>query len=110
MPEVEEADALEDVPMKIRGRIRELRDRLEADGIKIWTDEDDIHVGLIWDRDPISQTGKTGEYKLASVIAKNTEEAQPLIERVGELSRVNIRNVHVNRDSIRINASLSFEA
>lgn len=96
--------------MSIRGRIRELRDRLDADGIKVWTDEDDLHVGLIWDRDPITQTGKTGEYKLAAVIAKNTEEAQERVERVGKLNRVNVQNVHVTRDSIRVNAALSFEA
>lgn len=110
MPEEKPPIQLEDVPTTIRGRIRELRDRLEADGIKVWTDEDDIHVGLIWDRDAIVQTGKTGEYKSSSVIAQNTEEAPALVDRVGDLNRVNVKNVHVTLESIRINASLSFKA
>ncbi len=109
MPEQDERP-LEDVPMEIRGRIRELRDRLSADGIKIWTDEDSIKVGFIWDRDPIMQTAEQGEYKLTAVMLGNMDDAQPLLDQVGDLSRVTPQNVHVTRDSIRINASLGFEA
>lgn len=109
MPEPEQRP-LEDLPMAIRGRIRELRDRLQADELKVWTEEEQLRLGFVWQKDAIMQTGKTGEYSNSSVMAKNTEEAISHVERVGELNRVSVDSVHTQLEQIRINAKLSFEA